>query len=662
MIREAMPTNAKIPDSATAPKASKLGLFDLKRYEQLKATGDLPSPKGAALAVIRLTQRETLSIPELAQVVRTDPAFVGRLIKTANSVQANSRRPIVSIQDALNVLGVAAVRTLALGFSLLSGYRSGKCKKFDYQRYWSHSLVCAVAMQALALRVRMCTPDEAFSIGLLARIGELALATTFPDDFSRIIGEREVDASLNLPELEQQAFAMTDSELTTAMLLDWGIPSVLAEPVYFHDDPDHSGFIEGSRKDVIARALALAEYIGDICLATDFERRAMMSQLFMLGGRLSIDAESLTALCDRVAIDWADWGLLLNVNAPTVPPFDDLLRAPAGPALDGSGPEDSNQSRLRVLVVDDDRSMRAVLRGLLSQSGHEVFEASTGEQGFEMALDLRPHLMVIDWMMPGMSGVELTRALRETKIGRGIYVLILTALEDEGKLIEAFEHGVDDFLTKPLNARVLAARLRAGHRVVQLQSEIERDREDIRKFAAELAVTNRRLQEVALTDSLTGFPNRRYAMERIAQEWAAGDRNKRPLSCMVIDLDAFKGINDTYGHDVGDNVLKSTAVAIKSGLRVQDVVCRIGGDEFLAICPDTDLIAAMACGERVRLAVAAIPLEANGVRLRGSVSIGVATRDVPMSGVDALIKMADRGVYLAKDRGRNCVASVQNGQ
>jgi two-component system cell cycle response regulator len=662
MIREAMQNNSTTPDSGAVSNASKLGLFDLNRYEQLKATGDLPSPKGAALAIIRLTQRESLSITELAQVVRTDPAFVGRLIKTANSVQANSRRPIVSIQDALNVLGIAAVRTLALSFSLLSGYRSGTCEKFDYQRYWSHSLVCAVAMQALALRVRMCTPDEAFSIGLLARIGELALATTFPDDFSRIIGEREVDASLKLPELEQQAFAMTDSELTTAMLLDWGIPSVLAEPVYFHDDPDHSGFVEGSRKDVIARALALAEYIGDICLASDFERRSMMSHLFMLGGRLSIDAESLTVLCDRVAIDWADWGLLLNVNAPTVPPFDELLRAPAASAIEGKSTEEGGPSRLRVLVVDDDRSMRAVLKGLLNQSGHEVFEASSGEQGFEMALDLRPHLMVIDWMMPGMSGVELTRALRETKIGRSIYVLILTALEDEGKLIEAFENGVDDFLTKPLNARVMAARLRAGHRVVQLQSEIERDREDIRKFAAELAVTNRRLQEVALTDSLTGFPNRRYAMERIVQEWSAGDRNKRPLSCMVIDLDAFKRINDTYGHDVGDSVLKSTAAAIKSGLRIQDVVCRIGGDEFLAICPDTDLAAAMACGERVRLAVAALPLEADGVHLQGSVSIGVATRDVPMSGVDALIKMADRGVYLAKDRGRNCVAAAQSGQ
>jgi GGDEF domain-containing protein len=159
-------------------------------------------------------------------------------------------------------------------------------------------------------------------------------------------------------------------------------------------------------------------------------------------------------------------------------------------------------------------------------------------------------------MMPQMDGIELTRALRQTKIGRSIYVLILTGLEDEEKLVEAFEAGVDDFMNKPLKARVLAARLRAGQRVVQLQQEIERDREEIRKFAAELAVTNRRLQ-VALTDALTGFPNRRYAMERISQEWSAGNRTKRPLACMVVDVDAFKIINDTYGHDVGDGVEKN---------------------------------------------------------------------------------------------------------
>ncbi len=195
--------------------------------------------------------------------------------------------------------------------------------------------------------------------------------------------------------------------------------------------------------------------------------------------------------------------------------------------------------------------------------------------------------------------------------------------------------------------------------LVQLQHEIERDREEIRKFAAELSVTNRRLQEVALTDALTGFPNRRYAMERFDQEWAVGSRSGRALSCLVIDVDAFKTVNDTYGHDVGDAVLKQTAAALKSGLRTPDVVCRIGGDEFLAICPDTDLAAALMCGERVRQAVAAIAIKVGSLEIKVGISVGVATREATMADVDALIKAADQGVYVAKQRGRNCVATMQ---
>ena len=228
-------------------------------------------------------------------------------------------------------------------------------------------------------------------------------------------------------------------------------------------------------------------------------------------------------------------------------------------------------------------------------------------------------------------------------------------METDDRLVEAFEGGADDFMNKPLKPRVLAARLRAGQRVVKLQQEIERDREEIRRFAAELAVTNRRLQEAALTDALTGFPNRRYAMERVEQEWSSSSRNKRPLACMVVDVDEFKRINDTHGHDVGDAVLRQAASALKAGLRAQDVVSRIGGDEFLVICPDTSMEAAVACAERMRLFVESTLITAGTLQLRASVSIGVAVRDDGMTDADAMIKRADQGVYVAKGRGRNCV-------
>jgi len=278
----------------------------------------------------------------------------------------------------------------------------------------------------------------------------------------------------------------------------------------------------------------------------------------------------------------------------------------------------------------------------------------------EMALEFQPQLMIVDWVMPEMNGLELTRALRQTKIGRSIYILIMTGLEDDDRLIEAFENGVDDFMNKPINPRVLAARLRAGQRVIRLQQELDRDREEIRRFAAELAVSNRRLQEVALTDSLTGFPNRRYAIERIQQEWSVSSRTRRPLSGMVIDVDQFKTYNDSHGHDVGDAVLRQVAVSIKGALRAQDIVARTGGDEFLVICPDSGLDAALACAERVRFAVESTPLTAGGQTHHMSVSIGVATRDTAMTDPDALIKRADQALYLAKNKGRNRIMTAQS--
>jgi len=644
----------------------------LTRFEQLKVSGELPSPKGSAMAIIRLTQKDTTSIPELAHAVKVDPAFAGRIIKTANGVRPVGRRAIVSIQDALTILGVPAVRSLALGFSLLSGYRSGNCKNFDYARYWSHSLVCAVAVQAIVVKTRAAPPDEAFSIGLLARVGELALATLFPEDYSKLLEQSPGATPAQRALHERTSFVINHNELTAAMMTDWGMPRLYAESANRFEAPDDCAYEEGSRPFVLTHSLAVADLIADICLADDSVRRGMMPRLFLLGSRIALTSEALVTLCDKVAADWVEWGALLNVLAVPVPSFEQMSRPPdvpmapvmlqdvsaaGAPGVDGDVADRTHG--LRVLVADGELAERDLIGGLLKEWGHEVFLVSNGQQAFDMALDLRPQILVVDWLMPELSGVELIRSLRQTRIGRGIYVLILTTVDDDAKLVAAFEAGADDFLSKPLKSRVFGARLRAGQRVIRLQQELEHDREELRRFAAELALTNRRLQEVSVTDSLTGFPNRRYAVERFEQEWAAADRSQRPLCCMVVDVDAFKQVNDTYGHDVGDAVLKIIATALKSGLRTPDVIARIGGDEFLVICPDTSLEAAVACAERVRRAVEAQSVTTEGLRFKGSISVGVAVRDHSMTNYEALIKVADQGVYAAKHRGRNCVAAIQ---
>ncbi len=634
--------------------------MDMSKFEKLKALGNLPSPKGVALAIMRLTQKEDASMAELARIIKSDPAFAGRLIKAANSVSANPGRPVVSVQEALVVLGMPTVRNLALGFSLLSQYKDGACKGFDYAGFWSASLACGIALQALTLRTRAAPAEEAFSVGLLARVGELALATLYAEEYTEVLRIAAENRQADLTDLEAARFAMHHRDLTAAMLTDWGLPKAYCEAVRGHELCDAALYREGSREYVLIQSLALSRLIADVCIATDVRRAECMPRLLELGARLLIEDDDLMTLCDNVVREWRDWALILGVATSGVPSFDDLSKSRSVQAGTEADHAEAAPSRLRVLVVDDECSVRLAVRAMLEEDGYEVAEAADGQEGLRVALETQPHMLVTDCLMPHLDGMQMTRTLRGTRLGRDMYIVMLTTLDEEEKRIEGFRSGVDDYLCKPISQRMLLARLRAGQRIVHLHEERERDREELRRFAAELSISNRRLEEMALTDVLTGLPNRRHAMERFEQEWATSTRNKRSLACMVIDLDQFKQVNDVNGHDVGDAYLQQVAAAIRGAVRVQDVVCRTGGDEFQVICPDTDLQAALVCAERMRRAVAHTPVEVGVLRLNACVSIGVAVREESMPNVDALIKRADEGVYLAKKQGRNRVASPQS--
>ena len=640
--------------------------MDISKFEKLKALGSLPSPKGVALAIMRLTQKEDASMAELARIIKSDPAFTGRLIKAANSVNANPGRPVVSVQEALVVLGMPAVRNLSLGFSLLSQYKSGLCKGFDYATFWTASLACGIALQALMLRTRAAQPEEAFSVGLLARVGELALATLYAEAYSDVLRSAAKSLQTDLVSLEAERFAINHRDLGADMLSDWGLPRIYCDALRAHESCAAAAPGEDRRQYTLTLSLALSRLLADLCTTEESGRAAFMSRLFDLGDRLSIGRDDLMPLCDNVVREWREWASILGVAAPGMPGFNALARAhaeqvaaaAAQPAV--MAQPEAVAARLRVLVVDDDRSIRLALRAMLEEEGYEVAEAADGQEGLRAALDIQPHMLVTDRLMPRLDGIDMTRTLRGTRLGRDIYILMLTSLDEEERLLEGFEAGVDDYLAKPLNPRMLLARLRAGQRVVHLLEERARDREEVRRVAAELSISNRRLEEMALTDVLTSLPNRRHAMERFEQEWSASTRSKRPLACVVIDLDLFKEVNDRYGHDAGDAYLQQVASAIRGAVRAQDMVCRTGGDEFQVICPDSSLQAALACAERIRSAVDKTLVEIGALQLQASMSAGVAVRDESMANVDALIKRADEGVYLAKQQGRNRVATPQD--
>ena len=625
----------------------------MKTLESLKLNGQLPSPKGVALAILEICRRDDATTAEIAKVVQTDPALSGRLIRQANSV-ANGGRSVASVPEAILRVGLGAVRQLALGFSLVDQYQQGPCQAFDYQSFWAHSLLMALAMRRLGGLSRAAAPDELFACGLMARVGRLGLATAYPVEYAGII-EQGFDAA-DLVEQERQRLETDHNELTAVLLIDWGIPKALAEPIYHHETPADSGFSEGSRPHQLVHLFYLAKCLADLGLAPESERNARTAELMRLGGGIGLDADDFGAMVDELVIQWRDWGELLNVPASALPAFAEMAAPPK------SGDETSPAS-LRVLLVDDDATVRVMMEGLLAKFlGHTVYTAKDGREALALAVEVMPQVVVTDWLMPVMDGLELCRALRATDWGQAMYVIMLTGVDSEEEILEAFEAGVDDYVTKPVNVRALRARLRAAWHYVKLLESWERDRAQLKQFTAELAISNRRLEQVALTDLLTDLPNRRSGMGALDQAWKGSNRTGQPLAVLLIDIDHFKTVNDNHGHAVGDIVLKEVAKAIQSSARKDDSICRLGGEEFLIICRNTDLKSAVQAAERLRKMVGALKIRVRDVDIQTAVSIGVACKEADMSDADTLVNGADKALYGAKNAGRDRTCVLTQGK
>ncbi|UCC31146.1 MAG: diguanylate cyclase, partial [Phycisphaerales bacterium] len=318
---------------------------------------------------------------------------------------------------------------------------------------------------------------------------------------------------------------------------------------------------------------------------------------------------------------------------------------------------------LRVLVVDDDPSALVLLTRYLTRSGYEVLTAANGVEAIRVLMTEGAPIVITDWVMPEMDGLELCRAIRKHEGIPFAFVIIVTAYQTaDDRLVEAFDAGADDYLCKPYNPKELLARLRAGERVVRLQREVDNRNREVHRHNAEieiayrkLAVANERLDRMASTDELTGLVNRREAMVRLGDCWASVERHGGPLACIVLDIDRFKSVNDTYGHAIGDVVLRETAKTLRASARREEAVCRIGGEEFLVICPCSSEPMAAVAAERLRRAVEANAIPHDDLTLCVTVSAGVAQRTANTENPDDLLRAADNALYVAKDAGRNTV-------
>jgi diguanylate cyclase (GGDEF)-like protein len=302
-----------------------------------------------------------------------------------------------------------------------------------------------------------------------------------------------------------------------------------------------------------------------------------------------------------------------------------------------------------ILIVDDHEDNVELLRARLEARGYRTTAAWDGREALEAVHRERPDLILLDVMMPHVDGMEVARRIKGDRELPFIPIIMQTALDSTEHKVEGLDAGADDYITKPINFAELEARVRSMLRVKALQDEVERQRD-------ELQALNQRLLSISRTDGLTGLINRRHLEERLEEQFEHAKRLGEPFSIVMCDLDKFKSVNDTYGHQAGDAVLQQMATLLQNEAREIDHVGRYGGEEFMLILPGTVLDAGVTFAERVRHALAEHTFTFEGGAIRRSGSFGVAGWPHPrLVDCDSLVKAADEALYVAKETGRNKV-------
>jgi two-component system cell cycle response regulator len=298
-----------------------------------------------------------------------------------------------------------------------------------------------------------------------------------------------------------------------------------------------------------------------------------------------------------------------------------------------------------VLVVDDSPVSHKLVEQALPPERHAILPAKTAQEALELFAKHRPGLVITDWLIPDLSGIEFCQRLRTDFRECFAYIIMLTAVSEKSELVKGLQAGADEYLTKPFHAAELLARVEVGKRIVELHRTIE--------------VKNRLLQQLALTDPLTSLPNRRAIEQWGKRQVSGAGRYDFTFSVVVVDIDNFKSVNDTYGHEAGDTVLKSLAATLEVNTREGDMCARIGGDEFLLAISHTDRVGVQAAVERIRQQVEDNTFNFGGHDVTVTASFGVADfRRRETLDFERLVTQADVALYSAKRLGRNRVGCV----
>jgi diguanylate cyclase (GGDEF)-like protein len=308
---------------------------------------------------------------------------------------------------------------------------------------------------------------------------------------------------------------------------------------------------------------------------------------------------------------------------------------------------------MKILLAEDSRAMMLANTVIITDAGHEVIQAQDGKEALSLYYSEKPDLALLDVEMPKLNGFELARKIRSKDEDTWIPIIFLTSHKDDELLSEGIDAGGDDYLTKPISSVVLNAKLKAMQRISEMKNKLL-------DLTIELSALNKHLQNSVITDPLTGANNRLYLDECIKREWQLGLKNKTELSILIIDVDNFKELNDSNGHQAGDSCLIDLVKLFRTYLtHSSDVLCRYGGDEFVVVLPNTSEKDALLIAKTIRKKVERYSqkhAKTFNFPINISVSIGSASY-VPDDTLtyDDFLCHADKALYAAKEGGRNCV-------
>ena len=482
----------------------------------------LPSLPAIAMKIVREVKKDKFALRDLTDIISYDPALSAKILRVANSAYYSLPEKVDSIDRAVNVLGMEALKNIALSFVIVKGLKRRSVDIFDHELFWKRSVTAAVSAEMLASRLNM-KHNDTFVVPLLMDIGILVMYLSKPADYLKVLDLKRASNIITV-EVERSIFGFDHQEVGSEILKAWNIPENIRMPIAYHHRKNGCPSEYSDMVDVLMISDMLSSFYHD---SRSIEKIAALKQT--LGSALKMNEADAEAFIDEVA-----------------------------------------ERTLEIL---------------------SSFEIDKG--------DMKPYSQILQ-----------------------------EANEELGKLNLSYE---------------------------QLVIELKDAKRDAENYAVELWDVKEKMREIAVKDSLTGLFNHRYFQELLEREIYRAERYARPLSLLMIDIDHFKKVNDTYGHPKGDMVLQEIGELLRKSIRGSDTAARYGGEEFAIVLPETEMNGAMALAERVRKTVEKLEVKIYEHTITVTISIGLTTYNpaTAKKSKAEIIEAADRALYNSKEAGRN---------